>query len=85
MNKIDKLIELVRLLKEEGMGVSAIGGPTNKVGTGEQSLGYNIQTGTPPVDLRKKSRWNPFFKDMVRVLRRNDKKRKSKKRGHKKK
>jgi len=32
MDKIDKLIETVRLLKEEGMGVGAVGGPTNKVG-----------------------------------------------------
>ena len=47
MDKVDKLIELVRLLKEEGMGASAIG-PTNKVGDGEKSLGYNIDE-TPPV------------------------------------
>ena len=53
MDKVDRLIELVRFLKEEGMGVSAIG-PTNKVGNGEQSLGYNIETGTPPVFKDKK-------------------------------
>lgn len=52
MDKVDKLIELVRLLKEEGMGASAIG-PTNKVGDGEKSLGYNID-GTPPVFKKKK-------------------------------
>ena len=80
MDKVDRLIEIARLLKEEGMGVGAIGGPTNKVGSGEQSLGYNIQTGTPPVDLRKRGakNWNPFFKNLARVLRRTDKKKKKK-------
>jgi hypothetical protein len=79
MDKVDRLIEIVRLLKEEGMGVSTLG-PTNKVGSGEQSLGYNIQTGTPPVDLRRSGarNWNPFFKDLARVLRRTDKKKKRK-------
>ena len=41
--KIDRVIEAFRnyiSLKEEGMGVSAVG-PTNKVGDGEKSLGYN--------------------------------------------
>ena len=59
MDKVDKLIELVRLLKEEGMGVSAIG-PTNKVGNGEQSLGYNID-GTPPVFKKKRKRKNIYL------------------------
>ena len=59
MNKIDKLIQIIHTLKEEGS-------IANVVGNGEKSLGYNIQTETPPVDLRKKNKWNIFFKDMVR-------------------
>jgi hypothetical protein len=45
MDKLDRLINIVRTLKEEG----AI---ANVVGTGEKSLGFNIQTGTPPVNKR---------------------------------
>ena len=71
--KIDRVIEAFRnyiSLKEEGMGVSAIG-PTNKVGDGEKSLGYNIQTGTPPVFKKKKNgtvdfrRVPPLYKKWV--------------------
>lgn len=55
MNKVDKLIQTVRYLKEEGEGA-----PTssiqNVVGDGEKSLGYNIYTGTPPVSLGKKKK-----------------------------
>lgn len=73
--KIDRVIEAFRNyrnLREDGMGVSAVG-PTNKVGDGEKSLGYNIQTGTPPVDLRKKKNrnWNPFFKNLARIEKRS--------------
>jgi hypothetical protein len=39
---IDKIVSIVRTLKEEGM-------ITNVVGNGEKSLGYNTETGTPPV------------------------------------
>lgn len=55
MNKVDKLIQTVRYLKEEGEGVvtSSI---ANVVGDGEKSLGYNIYTGTPPVSLGKKKK-----------------------------
>ena len=44
MDKVDKLIQIIRILKEEGEG-----GIVNVVGNGEKSLGYNIETGTPPV------------------------------------
>jgi hypothetical protein len=44
MDKLDKLIQIIHNLKEEGEGAIA-----NVVGDGEKSLGYNIQTGTPPV------------------------------------
>jgi hypothetical protein len=44
MNKVDKLIQIIHTIKEEGEGAIA-----NVVGDGEKSLGYNIETGTPPV------------------------------------
>lgn len=49
MNKIDKVINYFRSLREE-----VSGGPTMSVGTGKSSLGYNINTETPPVRKRKK-------------------------------
>ena len=39
---INKIISIVKTFKEEAV-------PTMNVGTGEKSLGYNIETGTPPV------------------------------------
>jgi hypothetical protein len=65
MDKVNKLINLVRQLREDG----AI---ANVVGTGEKSVGFNIQTETPPVDLRRKKErsWNPFFKNLVQIERR---------------
>lgn len=47
MNKLDRLIEIIRILKEEGM-------IANVVGTGEKSLGFNLQTETPPVFKKSK-------------------------------
>jgi len=44
---IDKIIGIIRSLKEDAA-------PTMSVGTGEKSLGYNIETGTPPVYKKKK-------------------------------
>lgn len=49
MNKLDKLIQIIHSIKEEGEGSIA-----NVVGNGEKSLGYNIETGTPPVWKGKK-------------------------------
>jgi len=46
---INKIIDIIHTLKEEGEGSIA-----NVVGNGEKSLGYNIETGTPPVSLGKK-------------------------------
>jgi len=63
MDKVDRLINAIRQLREDG----AI---ANVVGTGEKSLGFNIQTETPPVDLRKKPKWNPFFKNLAKIERR---------------
>jgi len=52
MNKVDKLINIVRMISEEGM-------IANVVGNGEKSLGYNIQTGTPPVGKNRKKTRHP--------------------------
>jgi hypothetical protein len=49
MNKLDKLIQIIHTLKEEGE-------IANVVGDGEKSLGYNINTGTPPVFPSKKKK-----------------------------
>ena len=72
MEKLDRIIKIIHDIKEEGEGAIA-----NVVGNGENSLGYNIETGTPPVDLRSRNAkgWNIFFKDMVR---RNRKKKRKK-------
>jgi hypothetical protein len=72
---INKIIDIIHNLKEEGEGSIA-----NVVGNGEKSLGYNIETGTPPVDLRTKNtkNWNIFFKGLVRRNRKKQKKQKNK-------
>ena len=50
---INKIIDIIHTLKEEGEGSIA-----NVVGNGEKSLGYNIETETPPVfPSRKKKRY----------------------------
>jgi len=72
--KIDKVIEIFRnhiYLKEDGAIVTS----GNVVGTGEKSLGFNLEKDTPPVDLGKGRRryWNPFFKDLAKVQKRNTK------------
>lgn len=68
--KIDRVIEAFRnyrMLKEEGAPTMSIGA------TGKDALGYNVQTETPPVDLRKGRRryWNPFFKNLAKIQKRN--------------
>lgn len=51
---INKIIDIIHTLKEEGEGSIA-----NVVGDGEKSLGYNIETETPPVfpSSKKKKRY----------------------------
>jgi len=63
----NKIISIVRFLKEDGA-------PTNSVGGGGIA---GLPPDQPPVDLRKKNTkgWNIFFKDLVR--RNRKKKRKS--------
>jgi hypothetical protein len=50
MDKVDKLIQIIHNIREEGEGSIV-----NVVGNGEKSLGYNIETGTPPVSKKKKT------------------------------
>lgn len=59
---IDKIISIVRILKEEG-------GMT--LGSG-QIAGTKEAGDDPPVDLRRGRRrnWNPFFKDLAKIQRR---------------
>ena len=61
-------IRQVRTLNEEAPVNAVGGGHIAGVGVGPQ--------GEPGVDLRKKKQrnWNPFFKDMARVIRRNSRK-----------
>jgi hypothetical protein len=40
MDKVDRLISIVRDLKEEGMSVGAVSGPTNNTGSGPEGAGY---------------------------------------------
>lgn len=54
MDRIDKIIAMVRYLKEEGMAAAAVG-PTNNVGnSGSSALGFNPKIESPPVFTRKK-------------------------------
>lgn len=47
---IDKFIQIIKNLREEA--------PTMSVGTGEKSLGYNLETETPPVKkMRRKKKY----------------------------
>jgi len=67
MNKVDKLIQIIHNLKEEGGVVS--GGPTNSL-SGGKIAGTSQAGDSPPVDLRKHRSWNPFFKNLARMQRR---------------
>ena len=49
MDKVDRIIEIIRYLKEDGVVVS---GPTNVANT--SGLGFNPNTETPPVFTKKK-------------------------------
>lgn len=66
MEKIDKVIEIFKFhLSEE---------PTMSL-SGNQIAGTSQAGDQPPVkiDLRTKYRWNPFFKDLVKIMRRKKK------------
>ena len=48
MDKVDRIIEIIRYLKEDGVVVS---GPTNVANT--SGLGFNPNTETPPVNRKR--------------------------------
>ena len=66
---INKIIDIIHTLKEEGM---VTGAPTNSL-VGGKIAGTAEAGDSPPVDLRKEKRrnWNPFFKNLARMQRRN--------------
>lgn len=70
MDKVDKIIQIIHHLKEDGMVTSAIANTTNKPGQPIAIAG--LPPDMPPVDLRKGKRrnWNPFFKDLAKMQRR---------------
>ena len=37
---INKIIDIIRFLKEEGMGAGVVSGPTNNTGSGPEGAGY---------------------------------------------
>jgi hypothetical protein len=47
-SKINRIIDIIRSLKD----LNEEGEIANVVGNGEKSLGFNTQTGTPPVNKR---------------------------------
>ena len=63
---IDKIIKIIRELKEEAV----VGAPNMSLGSGKIA-GTKEAGDNPPVDLRKGRRrnWNPFFKDLARMQR----------------
>jgi hypothetical protein len=66
---INKIIDIIHTLKEEGEGGGA---PTNSLVGGK--IAGTVEAGdSPPVDLRKKRNWNPFFKNLARIQRRKGK------------
>ena len=66
---INKIIDIIHTLKEEGEGGGA---PTNSLVGGK--IAGTVEAGdSPPVDLRKKRNWNPFFKNLARIQRRKPK------------
>ena len=66
---INKIIDIIHTLKEEGM---VTGAPTNSLAGGK--IAGTAEAGdSPPVDLRKKRNWNPFFKNLARMQRRKPK------------
>jgi hypothetical protein len=67
---INKIIDIIHTLKEEGM---VTGTSTNSL-VGGKIAGTAEAGDSPPVDLRKKRNWNPFFKNLAKMQRRTKKK-----------
>ena len=74
---INKIIDIIHTLKEEGMVTGAA--PTNSL-VGEKIAGTAEAGDSPPVDLRTKNtkNWNIFFKGIVRRNRKKQKKKRNK-------
>lgn len=69
---LDKIISIVRqYIIEDGMSASAV--PTNSTNPPGKINISGLPPDNPPVDLRKGKRrnWNPFFKNLAKVQRRN--------------
>jgi len=64
--KLDKIIGIIKDLKEDAAIANSLSG--GKI-AGTVEAGDN-----PPVDLRKKRNWNPFFKNLAKVQRRKSSK-----------
>jgi hypothetical protein len=70
MKKIDRIIDIVRSIKEDAVVVS----PTMSLGAGK--IAGTVQAGDdPPVDLRRRNTkgWNIFFKSLVKQQRKKEK------------
>ncbi len=67
MDKLDKIISIVHSWKED-MSAGAIANVGNNP-SGPITIA-GLPPDMPPVDLRKKRNWNPFFKNLARVQRR---------------
>jgi hypothetical protein len=64
---INKIISIVRYLKEDGVVGSPI--PSNNASSGNIA---GLPPDQPPVDLRRKKerKWNPFFKKLAKMQKR---------------
>jgi hypothetical protein len=65
--KLNRIMKILHDLREESAAI----GPTNSLAAGK--IAGTVEAGdNPPVDLRKKNvkRWNPFFKQMAKLQRR---------------
>jgi len=67
-SKIDRIIEVFRM--NIYYKIDEDSAPTMNLGAGQ--IAGTVEAGDdPPVDLRKKNKWNIFFKNMVRRRRKN--------------
>ena len=67
-SKINRIIDIVHQLREDGMGVV----PTPSTNNASSGNIAGLPPDQPPVDLRKGKRrnWNPFFKNLAKMQRR---------------
>jgi len=53
MNKIDKLISIIRNLKEDGMSIGSAASPTNNTGSTPEVAGYSEKSPSPTAGYPK--------------------------------